>query len=175
MKNKLEINLIILLILVGMVAACKQSGEIAADNSLISSANTDSRTEPETLPTPRNMSATQLLTYLKANETETGKMLTDREIIVFGDVWKGGSWGGGSASFEFWSTEGRITCAGENNDAAKLNLLEKSTGDYLSKRVDKMPLVKAKGVYKKGFSPAAPPNNFWSIVLENCTILEVIP
>lgn len=148
--------------------SCRSSGD-AVEISKSNAVNANISAKPE--ETPKNFSATQLLVYLKTNESETAKMLTDKEIIVQGEVWQGG----GTGSFEFYSNSGRITCnlKSENTDASKLAQLEKLVADYLSKRSDRMPFVKAKGIYKNNFPPAAPPNDHWKIMLENCAILDV--
>ena len=173
-KTKNFLFAALIFIAIAMVSACPSSNAVDREPT-VSVPNKESSPEPTASPTPVSFFVTQLLTYAKANETELAKTLTDKEIFISGDVWSAVNSGGGTASFEFWSLAGRISCSANNIDAAKLNLLEKSVSDYLNKRANKMPFVKAKGIYKKAFPPSAPPNDFWRIVLENCSILEVTP
>ncbi len=178
MKKNQTTILCVVLLLTGFVLSCKLLGKSENSSNQLNNSNANSNT-PVASPgaTPKNFEAKNLLTYTKSPNSEVDKMLTDKEIIVSGEVWTGGNRFGGPFNFEYWTSEGRISCSGNipTSSDAKASLLDKATGDYLNKRTNRMPFVKAKGIYKKAFPPAEKPNDYWKIIMENCELIEVTP
>jgi hypothetical protein len=166
------------MILVGFSVSCKMLGSSGTDSNKPNNSNSNLNINAATpAPTATNYEAKNLLIYVKSPNSEVGKMLENKEIIVLGEVWKGGNRFGGPFNFEYWTSEGRINCYGNipTSTDAKASALDKATGDYLNKRTNRMPFVKAKGIFKTSSPPSAKPNDFWNIILENCEILEVTP
>ncbi|MBX7170239.1 MAG: hypothetical protein K1X72_04725 [Pyrinomonadaceae bacterium] len=174
MKNKINFYIsggLILLCLLGCNRFQKESNNSSAPT------NSNSTTNTPTTETPKNFEAGNLLISVKSQNSEVAKLLKNKEIYVSGEVWSGGNRYSGPFSFEFWNAEGRISCNGNitASSDAKAALLDKLTNDYLNKRTKRMPLVKAKGIFKEVFPPAEKPNDFWKIIMENCEILDVQP
>lgn len=174
MKNKLNFYIsggLILLCLLGCNRIQNES------NNSSESTNSNSTNTTPTVETPKSFEAGNLLISVKSPNSEVVKLLKNKEIYVSGEVWSGGNRFSGSFSFEFWNAEGRISCNGNitTSSDAKAALLDKLTNDYLNKRTNRMPLVKAKGMFKEVFSPAEKPNDFWKIVMDSCEILDVQP
>src|SRR5687768_10215668 len=157
--------------------SCKTIG--GADDGTLSNANSNTSTASAVAPTPspRTFEAAILVTAVKANEPEFSKLVGKDPIIVVGDVWTGTD-DGFRYRLEYWGREGRINCSELSNSispekAGLWRTLQKATGDYLSNKVKRMPIVKAKGTYASSAPPSAKPNDYWSVSLENCDLMEV--
>lgn len=167
MNNKISVIIIVLISAwLVSVLACGSSNVISensANSANSNKANETTEAKPTPSATPFSFDSEKLLAYTKINQSESEKIIKDKEILVTGPVISADSY---MNRIKFYSRQGAIWC--EHSEVS--DELKKSVDQYFdSKSTNLPPSATIKGIY----TSADVGKSEVTIYLDKCVVMSV--